>query len=113
MDRFGSTLSGVLESTADPVPPDDVFDVLTARQRRRLLVTLHRVETPQSLSDIARSLASETGEPGSKTVDELRTLLYHWHIPDLADVGLVSYDPGENTVDLTEEGRTLVEALDR
>lgn len=92
---------------------DDVFEVLADHRRRHLLTVLRRVETPERLSALTRSLAVATDRTGVDEVKQLRTDLYHRHIPKLEDAGLAEYDEARATVDLTRGGEALAEAIER
>lgn len=88
--RFGL----LLEAEADDL--DEVFSHL-ANDRRRILLTILRNEPkPISLTTLARELLErETQQtdldPG--TVEDVIVLMYHTHLPELANADLIEYHP--------------------
>ncbi|MFU8867811.1 hypothetical protein [Natronococcus sp.] len=71
---------------------DDVHDVCTHRTRRRLLRVL-RTRSETTLEDVAAELAEggDYDRPSERT--GLEVALYHWHLPKMADRGVIEYDP--------------------
>lgn len=88
----------------DEVGDDRLFEALAHDRRQRVLDVLDDAETTLSLSDLARGVARRENarQPGvdGETVRRVRLSLYHWHVPKLADVGLVDYDADRKTVRL-------------
>lgn len=74
--------------------------------RRRQLLSELRAEGSITDLELARRLASEecTTDPpaGSPRVGRLRTEIHHVHLPKLADVGMVEWDPSDSTVALAD-----------
>lgn len=102
------------QATADRKvrPPDDetnlsvetLFDVLESSHRRFVLSNLSNSPPPVKIDDLAERIASaEAGaavaDASSEMVNEIEILLYHVHLPKMADVGLVTYDSSEGTVE--------------
>jgi hypothetical protein len=76
---------------------DDVYDVCSHRTRRRLLRVL-RTRPETTLETVAAELA-ESGDdvrPSERT--RLEVALYHWHLPKMADRGVIEYDPENGRV---------------
>lgn len=75
---------------------------LLADERRRVLVgVLAEQSSPVTLSEVATTLGARLKRRHGET-DAHRTLevrLHHVHLPLLADVGVVDYDPAENRVE--------------
>ncbi|QLD88656.1 helix-turn-helix transcriptional regulator [Natronomonas salina] len=83
--------------------PDDLFDVLADRERRRVLEQL-----------VERNAASHVGLLKDRC-DVNGTLLRHVHLPKMDKAGLVDYDPRTGDVALTDDGtdvKLFLEALD-
>lgn len=112
MDDGGRRIHRVVENPPGNLSDDEVLAILADRQRRRLLVLLAQLETPERVSALTRTLATELDRTGAEDVERLHIRLYHCHIPKLADAGLVAFDDDENMVELTDEGRTLAIALE-
>ncbi|MFB6151667.1 MAG: ArsR family transcriptional regulator [Haloarculaceae archaeon] len=79
----------------DPRDADRVFDVLSHRHRRRLLVVL--AEQPGEDSLIALAPLSERIATESAP-DRVRLQLVHCHLPKLAETGYVRWDRDAGTV---------------
>lgn len=82
---------------------DVLFDALAHHRRRFVLAFLEENPTPVALADLADELATiEHDAPLAEIADEdvtaIRASLYHLHVPKLADVGLVEYDPDSEQV---------------
>lgn len=94
----------------DPAAPrsrTDPFSALTCECRRRILAILMDGSEPVALDDLATRLAAvEDGvDPVAVSVDrteDLRVDLRHVHLPPLAEVGLLAWAPGEETVAVTD-----------
>ncbi len=67
---------------------DNVLDSLAAEPRRQIIVSLLEAPRDQwlSLPDAAASSHTETGE-------RLRTSLKHYHLPKLAELGYIHWEP--------------------
>jgi hypothetical protein len=82
----------------------DRHRVLAARHRRRVLDALAERTTPVDLETLAAAVAArEEGGADEETVAQVSISLHHTHLPLMADVGVVDYDPDA----------TLVESLSR
>lgn len=84
---------------------DIVPDCLEHPIRQSILRLLRNQDVPMHLADLARDLAARNIEKVSTRDDsdardptQLYTMLYHCHIPKLADADLVSYDQEQRTV---------------
>lgn len=102
----------LLADVPDSIPLDEALPALAHPRRRQLLSVLSRLETPERLSALTRSLAVEAEESDADSVEQLRVCLYHVHVPKLAAAGLVAADD-RDAVELTREGRRLADALAR
>lgn len=92
-DAFSLEEFARMERPADSTRLDAVFDALRDPDRRRILFELsdHGAHDgdPSSLEEFA------TGDEGS---NELRTALYHCHLPKLAANGYVEWDPDSGQI---------------
>lgn len=113
MGQLTSETSLPIGVIPEGLSPDDVYAVLADPDRLRVLGVLRQLEVPERLSSLARNLAMEAGRTGPDEVRRLHLRLYHCHVPKMSDAGLVAYDESRGTVELTEEGRALAEALER
>lgn len=81
--------------------------LLTDRRRRYLIYSLLLYSTPQRLPRIADQLTVwETGDPVDDRLDDRLQIymsLYHDHLPDLIDAGVVEYRQETDTVDWATE----------
>jgi hypothetical protein len=81
------------ERAADPTSPDVMFDVLRNSYRRRILL---------AVSDYSPSDEGEFTLPEFATdeqdLTELRPVLYHTHLPKLAEYGYIEWDPDTETI---------------
>lgn len=109
----GSRLDG---STAED--RDAALDALANARRRRIVRVLAERDRSLALADLARDVArreraTDEGDdgtparPGPKTV---ATQLHHWHLPKLAEAGIVERDADRGTVALVADG-AVVDAL--
>lgn len=79
---------------------DDVLAAVESERRRTTLAVLESRDGSLSRGELAREVAArETdGEPSTEAVNELRILLYHVHLPKLADTGLIEYNDETGSV---------------
>lgn len=71
---------------------DDLFDALSNRYRRRILVSL--VAPPRS-----GTLAVPEGlHQGETDLDTLQTTLFHTHLPKLDEMGFIDWNRGSHVV---------------
>jgi len=75
---------------------DDMFDALSDRRRRRLLLTIrNECEGDDPRMDI--EALSDAVARGVRA-DEVRVQLHHVHLPKLADSGYIRWDSATGTV---------------
>jgi len=79
----------------------DRHRVLAAKHRRRALDVLAEQTTPVDLETLAAAVAAHEGEAGAdeETVEQVTISLHHTHLPLMADVGVVDYDPDATLVE--------------
>lgn len=90
---------------------DELFAAL-AHRRRRSLLTLLQVHGELDLDSLAgRIAADERAETVDAVPDgeitRVHVSLFHQHLPRLADIGLVDFDPDADRVSLSETGERL------
>ncbi|WP_435159562.1 DUF7344 domain-containing protein [Haladaptatus sp. DFWS20] len=97
-----------------------LFDVLGSSYRRFVLSNLSSEPKPVPIDELAYRLAAwEDGttdaDVTSETADDVEILLYHVHLPKMAELGLVAYDsetgiivPGEK-IEAATNGLELAE----
>lgn len=86
---------------------DDVIRALADSRRRNVLEVLEEAGEPLALADLAIELVQkESSADDPDLVQEMardaRIRLHHVHLPKLEDVGLLTYDPDEKLVILSE-----------
>jgi hypothetical protein len=89
---------------APPLSQDNVFDALSSKRSRYVLVTLREAEGPVELQKLVDTVAAwETNKPIDLVSEEHRnrvfTSLRHSQLPKLAMMGLVEYDEDDDVVD--------------
>lgn len=101
------------DGDAEPSGRDELRAALAEHGRRHVLRCLRSAETPMALADLTDELVRRVGDASPTGVQDEReriyALLYHLHLPKLADGGLVSFDPDRKLVDLREDGTDLVD----
>jgi hypothetical protein len=87
-----------------PLSQDNVFDALSSRRSRYVLLTLQQSDEPVEVDELVDTVASwETGKPIDLVSDEhckrVFTSLRHSQLPKLAMMGLIEYDQDEEVID--------------
>lgn len=101
-----------LVSTAPEFASDEFYRALANTSRRRVLFALLNTEeeTLEGLAELLYGWASTTDEPAE--YDQIRTMLYHVHLPALDAADLVEFEAETGAVertDLTGEVGSLVQ----
>jgi hypothetical protein len=78
---------------------DAVHSVLADSERRSIVRMLAAGSSPIAVPSLVDRLADE----GERTA--VHTRLYHQHLPKMAEVGFVEYDPDAERVALTSRGK--------
>lgn len=83
---------------------DEVYSALSNERRRQILSVLIREPLPIETETLARQVTVQEACDNSKMVTEesiqqVHVSLHHHHLPKLADLDLISYDPETNTVE--------------
>lgn len=74
-----------------------MYKLLAARLRRLVLQDLIEKEVV-TVENLVEYIVSHDSEQGDSNRDHIMTVLYHWHLPMLADAGLIEYDTQNQTV---------------
>jgi len=106
MSNTVPTNSGARSSATDEPSVDDLFDVLTAERRRRVLSILVGRDAPVAVEALAEDVAAQEEDVAAVTVSESTTRevhvsLHHVHLPKLDEAALVDYDRDGRTVTAT------------
>lgn len=87
----------------DPLPRDRLFALLSDDRRRYVVRYLQEATAPVALADLARTITErESAGPPAGAENRERTIhrsLYHWHVPKLADAGVVDHDRDRGTAE--------------
>lgn len=106
----------------DPPPAeltqDTVFSVLSNERRRQVLRCLRGQPGTSDIRELSRLLAAwENGISEEAVTYKQRkrvyTSLHQTHLPALADAGVIDYDRGRGTVELTPQASVLDDYLAR
>jgi len=94
------------------LPPGTAFRILADERRRFVLYLLVDRGGTVPVAELADLLAGRNGDDGAVRIDSgmpsrVHRRLYHNHLPRLAERDVVDYDPGAETVTLTEFGEKL------
>lgn len=84
---------------------DEIFEVLSNRRRRQILVLLHQQSGTAELSDLAEEIANSESD-GTPTTEQYKRVyisLYQTHVPKLEDLSIVTYDSDTKRIELTDQ----------
>lgn len=90
---------------------DRLFDILSERRRRSVLLHLQK-NGEMTTDSLAAMVAADEEDATADTVaedavDSVRIELFHRHLPKLDDAGFVEYDAEAGVVSLSEVGERL------
>ncbi|WP_458206899.1 DUF7344 domain-containing protein [Haladaptatus sp. NG-SE-30] len=110
--KFDTVVSASGENS--DVSVEMLFDVLGNPRRRHVLSYIDKRSTSVSVDELAQHVVEQESdttvdEVPPDVVERITILLYHVHLPMMADVGLVAYDPDSGTV---VSGETIELAVD-
>lgn len=99
-----------------PLSNDEIFDLLSARRRRILVLFLEGTDEEPSLMDLAGQIAAKEMETDPENVTRKQrkrvyVALYQTHIPKLEDAGVIEYDDANKVVELTDRAQLLLPYL--
>lgn len=89
------------------VNADGLFDVLSNTRRRYVIAHLQTRSKPMALADVATELARWECDARNDRIPKDEVLprfraLYHDHVPKMADVGVIEWNDGRNTITIGE-----------
>lgn len=105
------TIDPNASSAPQDVSPTTVFRTLSHSRRQHALQYLVHKPGAVALGDLAEYIAIEEGAVTRDRYERILTGLYHTHIPQLADAGLVRYNADGETVALRVDSETLLPYL--
>lgn len=82
------------------IPPTELFAAFAHDRRQRAVAYLAGNPAAIPLGDLAEYIALAEGRPTYERYERVLTALAHTHLPRLREVGLVSYDAVDETVEL-------------
>lgn len=103
-DRETASEATTAPGTASTLSLDAVFEVLSDRHRRFVLYTLADLEDDvvpleELVEEVVTLTAALDGDALThERYRDIATDLYHWHLPVLADVGIIDCDARHDTV---------------
>lgn len=82
---------------------DTVFELLAARRRRIVLYSLVDASDVTTIGTLTGAVATAESVIAHEALTrdhylEVATDLYHWHLPVLADVGVIEWDERSETI---------------
>ncbi|MFO7832879.1 MAG: hypothetical protein R6V31_02190 [Halohasta sp.] len=81
----------------------------TDHSLRRTLTELYQQSTPIALTELAARISGLPTDETDDQVSTARILLAHSHLPRLADASLINYTAPTDSIELTPNGRTVLE----
>lgn len=86
--------------TAD-LSESDRYRLLASARRRATLEVVANRPTPVELDDLARAVATREDDAATteEAVRRVAVALHHNHLPRMADMGVVDYDPERQRVE--------------
>lgn len=90
------------EAGIEELSTSDRNRLLVAERRRVILEVLQHRTGPVELEDLAATIAAREGEEEAVEEDRVTQVaisLHHMHLPMMADLGVVEYDPEANRVE--------------
>lgn len=90
---------------------DALYDCLAHRYRRWALAVLDQRERAVTVRELAGEIELRDDGDWDDSADQIRTSLYHVHVPKLSEANLVRYDEGARMVWLTDDADDVVSGL--
>lgn len=87
---------------------DTVFELCSDRHRRIALAILAGEQRPLTMDDIAKTIVKHTDETplrevSGETITNVKTSLYHLHLPKIEAAGLIEFDSDREVVEPTAQ----------
>lgn len=107
-----STERVAADQTDAPLALDERFEILKNERRRIVLRYLTEVEETVKLNELADQVTAieNDTDPDAITSEERKRVyvgLYQFHLPKMADIGVIEYDQDRGDIELTEVGANL------
>ena len=101
-----------MSSEQDQLTRNNVFDLLSNPRRRYILYYLRTHDGPVQLTDLADEVAAweyetDVEELSKQERKRVYVSLYQTHVPKLAEVGLIDYDPSVGLIRPTRRVRAV------
>jgi DNA-binding transcriptional ArsR family regulator len=96
-------------------PPDELYRALNDRTSREILYLLSQQSTMQIDRLVERVVGLRNPDLATQHTDDkkrIQTSLKHVHLPLLADVGLLTYDPADGEVALAQLATPVEELIE-
>ena len=81
------------------LPTGDRHRLLASARRRLALEILAERTTPLDLEELAAKIAAREDGADEATPERVAVSLHHVHLPMMAALGVVEYDPGTHRID--------------
>lgn len=100
-----------------PLSEEECFDLLSDYRRRLTVEYLRSRGEVTTIQELAIKIAArENGIPEDRLTDKQQkrvyTSLHHLHVPRMAEMGVIEYDEGKDTVAIGPSAATLEPYLD-
>ncbi|WP_436927678.1 DUF7344 domain-containing protein [Halosimplex amylolyticum] len=82
---------------------DEYHELLSVERRRTTLDILAGSTAPVELEELATTVAARESDvrvPDEATTERVAINLHHNHLPKMANLGLIAYDPDSSRVEL-------------
>lgn len=117
-DGRGTRNSGTdVGGDSQQLSQSEIFEMLSSNRRRYVLHQLKRKQGPAELGDLAERVASRENDKPLEAVQSTErknayTALRQFHLPKMAEKGVVQFDERKGSVELTEQAADLDIYLD-
>lgn len=89
-------------SGMEQLTESEYHELLSVERRRTTLDIVARANAPVELRELAAMVAereSDVGVPDEATVERVAISIHHTHLPQMADLGVIDYDPDSSRVE--------------
>lgn len=84
---------------SDMLTESDRYRLLSAKRRRLVLELLSGATAPVELEELATAVGTREAEAESTERDgDIAVALHHVHLPMMADLGVIDYDPSSTRI---------------
>ncbi|WP_238593266.1 DUF7344 domain-containing protein [Natronobacterium lacisalsi] len=95
------------DTGTDEIPSTTLFAMFANERRQQILAYLIRRPGDVLLGDLAEYIAINEGNATQEWYERICTDLYHSHLPQMRDCGLVTYDLETEAISLSVERGVL------